>query len=115
MQVKKVKADEVHFARKVRDLEPLGIDWSNLPDYIERSKFLEFAKKCSNQKDATLHHLHSTEWTRHVFGARPADFRWIHDTMDTCNEFGKGQSVRDSTENLAKIKGQSFVPSTGLW
>ena len=33
----------------------------------------------------------------------------------TRNLFGKGHSVRDSTEYFAKIKGQFLVLSTGLW
>ena len=43
----KVSPTDNKFAKKVKALNPYTIDWSNLPDYMERLDFLDFAKKCS--------------------------------------------------------------------
>ena len=61
-------AEDTAFAKQLRELNPYGIEWSNLPDFINRLHFLEFAKRCSSPD--TIHFFHSLNWTDHVFGAR---------------------------------------------
>jgi len=71
LEVKFVKPDDTAFAKRLQELKPYGIDWGDLPDYMRRLDFLDFAEKCSGPD--TLHFFHSMDWTRHVFGASWTD------------------------------------------
>ena len=49
LEAVKVAPTDNKFAQKVKALNPYTIDWSNLPDYMERLDFFNFAKKCSTK------------------------------------------------------------------
>ena len=70
LNVKILDVEDTAFAKQLRELNPFGIEWSNLPDFMNRLQFLEFAKMCSSPD--TIHFFHSLNWTDHVFGARYA-------------------------------------------
>ena len=49
-----------------------AIDWSNVPDYLDASAFVEFATRCGGPD--TVHTVHSAGWTNLVYGASIVDY-----------------------------------------
>ena len=47
LETKFIDPTDLHFASRIKDLNPFGIDWSNIPDYMEPKEFIKFAKACS--------------------------------------------------------------------
>ena len=63
---------DMEFARRIRELSPYGIDWSNIPDYWPKRDFIKFSRACSVEE--TIHQLHFLNWTSYVFGASHVDW-----------------------------------------
>lgn len=61
---KNVKMDDLALAKEIHDLDPCIIDWSNVPDYLEKNKFIKFARSCST--DHTIHFAIFINWTNYV-------------------------------------------------
>merc|ERR1719361_2599197 len=55
------------FASTIKAKDPCGIEWSNIPDYMEKKKFIDLAQKCSGKK--TVHFIDCMNWPKKVFGA----------------------------------------------
>ena len=72
LSVKTVETNDFRFAGDVKKLEPHVIDWSNVPDFWPRFDFIDFAESCSGLK--TLHHFHTMNWPRIVYGASYLDY-----------------------------------------
>ena len=66
-----VDPKDLKFAAFIKSLEPYGIDWSNLPDYMDKNCFIKFARACSAEE--TVHNLHFINWIQYVFGASHVD------------------------------------------
>ena len=56
--------DDLALAKEIHDLDPCIIDWSNVPDYLEKDKFIKFARSCST--DQTIHFAIFINWTTYV-------------------------------------------------
>lgn len=61
---KNVEMDDSTLAREIHDLDPHVIDWSNVPDYLAKEKFIKFARGCST--DHTIHFAIFINWTNYV-------------------------------------------------
>ena len=70
---------EPEFADTIKALRPYSIDWSNVPDYLEKNSFIKFAEACS--VDGTMHSVHFRTWDEYVFGACHVDWK---DRQDEC-------------------------------
>ena len=79
---KDVSSDDLLFATELMQLNPYGIEWSNIPDYMETKKFIDFAKLCSG-KD-TIHTLDVMNWKERIFGSCWVDYMddksWVKET-----------------------------------
>jgi len=82
IQLKRVKVSIHHAAveptnpdilRKIKNLSPHTISWSNVCDYYSPQDFHVMAQACSMKTD-TVHHLYSMNWVRRVKGASCMDF-----------------------------------------
>ena len=51
-----ISADNKQVLRKIKSLNPAGIEWSNLPDYFNISDFFSTASQCSVK--GTKHSFH---------------------------------------------------------
>jgi len=80
LNVKEVQTKDDRFAEEIRRLNPARIDWSNLPDYMDRHNFQKFAKKCSSPE--TVHTFHTMNWVRKVFGAQCIDYKDSRDILE---------------------------------
>ena len=67
LETKRVDPNDMLFAKKIRQLNPYAIDWSNVPEYMKKNEFIRFARACS--VDDTIHQLHFLNWIQCVFGA----------------------------------------------
>ena len=57
--------EELTFAASIRDwIKPYMINWSNVPDYLEKNAFIKFARTCST-KD-TIHFVTFLNWVYYV-------------------------------------------------
>ena len=56
--------NDLALAKEIHDLNPYIIDWSNVPDYLEKDKFIKFARSCST--DHTIHFAIFINWTNYV-------------------------------------------------
>ena len=70
-ETKIVETSDVEFARYIRSLNPYGINWSNMPDYLERKEFVKFARVFSVQE--TVHALQFMNWPQFILGASHVD------------------------------------------
>ena len=106
-----VEPKDLKFAAFTKSLEPYGIDWSNLPDYMNKKLFIKFARACSAEE--TCHTLHFLNWTYKVFGACYVDW---HNRQEECitfyNEFKaeieRATRLLKSMEKPAKLWFQFF-------
>ena len=73
LKVKDVNTKDFAFAKEVQNLDAFFIDWSNIPDYLPRLDFIEFARKCSGPE--TVHQFHTMNWTYKVYGASYYDYK----------------------------------------
>ena len=69
-----VDPKDLKFAAFIKSLDPYGIDWSNVPDYMDKKLFIEFARACSAKE--TVHTLHFINWVQYVFGSCHVDWRY---------------------------------------
>ena len=67
-----VDPNDLKFAAFIKSLEPYGIDWSNIPDYMSKNYFIKFARACSAEE--TVHTLHFLNWIQNVYGACHVDW-----------------------------------------
>lgn len=91
---------EMSFAKRVKDLSPYGIDWSNVPDYMPKKDFIRFAEACSVQQ--TVHQLHFLNWTKYVFGACHVD--WADNPSECIHKY---ELFKSKMQPLKKIMGMS--------
>ena len=61
---KNVKADDAMFVESVRRLEPYFVDWSNVPDYLEKNSFIKLAQNMSTEH--TIHLVTFINWVFYV-------------------------------------------------
>ena len=59
-----VEMDNLALAKEINNLDPYVINWSNVPDYLEKDKFIKFARSCST--DQTIHVAIFLNWTNYV-------------------------------------------------
>ena len=71
-ETKFIDPKDMEFARRIRELSPYGIDWSNIPDFWPKKYFIEFARACSVEE--TIHQIHFLNWVWYVFGACHIDW-----------------------------------------
>ena len=55
---------DLRFAALIRQKDPYMINWSNVPDYLEKNAFISFAKACSS--DDTIHFVTFINWVYYV-------------------------------------------------
>eukprot|EP00111_Clytia_hemisphaerica_P007374 TCONS_00021447-protein len=72
LETKFIDPIDLSFAQQIKLLSPLGINWSNIPDYMKPKEFIKFAKACS--VDDTIHYLHFMNWAEFVLGACHVDW-----------------------------------------
>ena len=57
---KNISVDDLDFAAGIKELNPYGIEWSNIPDYMDTKKFILFARACSGED--TVHTIDVMNW-----------------------------------------------------
>ena len=101
------------FAERIKNLDPYGIDWSNIPDYMKKSSFIKFARACSTEK--TLHQLHFINWCQYVYGSCHVDWA-LH--QENCkqmyHQWKQGMSftkqmLRSTSVRAKYIEGEEYV------
>ena len=70
--VKELKKDDTNTLQEIKRLNPLVIDWSNVPEYLTISDFFTMAMSCSGKN--TTHQAHYMNWVYHVLGASLVDY-----------------------------------------
>ncbi|XP_066916134.1 uncharacterized protein [Clytia hemisphaerica] len=103
LESKYIDATDLQFASRIRNLNPYGIDWSNIPDYMEPKEFIKFAKACS--VDDTIHYLHFINWIQFVFGACHTD--WVDQQRECIKKCQKLKRQVDM--DVAKLKKDSAI------
>ena len=78
LMTKVIDPNDMEFAETIKSLNPHAIDWSNVPDYLEKNRFIKFARACS--VGDTFHTLHFINWVQYVFGAFYIDW-------ENCQEY----------------------------
>ncbi len=58
--------------KEIKKLNAKGIDWSNLPDYLNQDDFFIMAQSCDGS--STLHSLHFMNWLFFVYGTCLIDY-----------------------------------------
>lgn len=61
---KEVKMEELAFAAWIREINPYMVNWSNVPDYLEKNAFIKFARTCSTED--TIHFVTFLNWVYYV-------------------------------------------------
>ena len=61
---KNVEMDDLALAKEINGLDPYVINWSNVPDFLEKDKFIKFARTCSTEQ--TIHGAIFLNWTNYV-------------------------------------------------
>ena len=89
-----VDTNDMDFADTVKSLNPYAIDWSNVPDYLEKNGFIKFAQACS--VDKTVHTLHFLNWIQYVYGACHVDWE---NCQYECLEFYRELKSENSLKN----------------
>ena len=69
---KDISVDDMKFAAEIKEQDPYGIEWSNIPDYMDTKKFIQLARACSGEK--TVHFIDVMNWPRNVFGVCWIDY-----------------------------------------
>ena len=67
-----ISADSKEVLKKIKSLNPAGIEWSNLPDYFNIPDFFSTARQCS--VEGTKHSFHLMNWVNKVYGANLVDY-----------------------------------------
>ena len=57
---------------EIKKLNPVLVDWSNVPDFLTVDDYFAMAKACSGTE--TMHHAHFLNWIFHVYGASLLDY-----------------------------------------
>ena len=57
---KNISVDDLEFAAEIKELNPYGIEWSNIPDFMDTKKFILFARACSGED--TVHTIDVMNW-----------------------------------------------------
>ena len=94
LMTKFIDADDMDFADSIKSLNPYAIDWSNVPDYLEKNSFIKFARACSVAE--TVHTLHFLNWPQYVFGACHVDWE---NCQYQCLEFYRELKSTNSLQN----------------
>ena len=97
LQLKSVKLDDAKFAQMIGQLNPYLIDWSNIPDYLPRLDFIDYAMKCSGPD--TVHNFHTMNWVYYVFGSVYLDFMGRRELLESIY-----QSYRSALQARAKAR-----------
>ena len=105
LETKFVDPKDLQFASRIKSLRPYGIDWSNLPDYMEKKQFIKFARACSDED--TIHQRHFLNWIYYVYGACHVD--WNED-QDQCLKI-----YRDYKESHKKLQSDLLSVSGNIW
>ena len=90
-QTKVIDSKDTDFAKYIKSLHPYGIDWSNIPDYLERKDFVKFARACSVEE--TVHTLHFMNWPQYVLGACHVD--WAESQTKCLEMFHQHKKLAD--------------------
>ena len=72
LKIQKFDESQDHLYKEIRSFHPNSIEWSNIPDYMRPSLFLDMAAKCS--LESTVHTFHVMNWISLVFGANLVDY-----------------------------------------
>ena len=91
-----VDPNDLKFASFIKSLDPYGIDWSNLPDYMSKKYFIKFARACSAEE--TVHTLHFINWIQTVYGACHVD--WCNKQAECIKLY---HNIKKQTEFVAKM------------
>ncbi|PXF45034.1 hypothetical protein BWQ96_05207 [Gracilariopsis chorda] len=67
------KPQAMKMARRIGDLKPKTISWSNVLDYMELGAFHELARLCSDARD-TIHYGYSMNWVAETYGTNIMDY-----------------------------------------
>ena len=84
-----IEPKNLTFAKKIKDLNPYGIDWSNVSDYTRKWDFIKFARACSVEK--TVHQVHFINWNEYVYGSNHMD--WA-DNQEECIQMYRKFKIR---------------------
>ena len=95
LMTKLIDSNDLDFADTIKSLNPHAIDWSNVPDYLEKKSFIKFAQACS--VDDTVHTLHFINWIDYVFGAFHVD--WVNSREECMEFYRKMKNAKIASDN----------------
>ena len=72
---------DMFFAERIRNVNPYVIDWLNIPDYMNKTSLIKFARACPVED--TIDTLHFMNWTHYVHGS--CHVRWA-DHHEECKQ-----------------------------
>ena len=56
--------EELAFAAWIREINPYMVNWSNVPDYLEKNAYIKFSRTCSTED--TIHFVTFLNWVYYV-------------------------------------------------
>ena len=86
--------------KEVKELDPIRIDWSNIPDYLGFSEFFSMALKCSGNR--TEHSFYLMNWLNKVYGCDLVDYVDVKENYHRPDFNPQGQ-FKDSKGVLKKL------------
>ena len=101
LETKLIDPQDLEFAKRIKDLDPFGIDWSNIQEYMERKSFIKFARACSTEN--TLHQAHFLNWIQHVYGSCHVDWS---DNQEQCLKLYR--EWKQAMQNVKKNVGPNW-------
>ena len=100
LSVANISADNKAVLSEIKRLEPMLIDWSNIPDYFTIPDFFSVARRCSTEK--TKHSFHMMNWMHFVFGSNLADYVPFRENYGS-RDFRLHGFFKDSRGTLPKL------------
>ena len=68
----KMSVENRDLIRRIHEMNPCTMDWSNIADYCSREDFLAMAERVSGEK--TIHNMHFMKWSNRVPGTFITDY-----------------------------------------
>lgn len=73
LKQREVNLNSTSIHKEIRNLNPRGLSWSNLCDFVGNGEFHAMARSCSAHAD-TRHYLHTIHWIQDVKGTFLTDY-----------------------------------------
>lgn len=99
LRLEEVSLDSSQIHKEIRDLNPRGLSWSNLCDFVGNGEFHEMARACSAPV-GTQHYLHTIHWIQDVKGTCHIDYAEAERAkfLKKCSDWGAADVAKFGLE-----------------